>query len=118
MWQGGLGQKETSEHVGAKDAFGLAGRDGGQPLAGVLDRGIVDEDVEPAERLDGPTDGGPAEYLPPHIPRDPDSSPPMGFNESHGFPSVTVLVQVDDRDVGPLLRKRDRHGPADSAVPS
>ena len=116
MRQGGLGQVEHAENVGAEGAFELLGGDVGEVFLWVLLGGVVDEDVELAEflhclRHSVLTELGIADVSGHH-----QAPAALGQHHFQGVLRVLVLVEVQNRHVGPFTGKMHRHGASDAAV--
>src|SRR5690606_23969361 len=84
----------------------------------VLLGGVVDEDVEPTELVDGLPDGVAAELGVCDVAPEQEGPPALLLDLRLDLLGVPVLLEVDDRDVGALLGEVHGHGPADAAVAS
>jgi hypothetical protein len=60
----------------------------------------------------------PAERLAAQVARDPKRAHSALLDQPHGLPRVSVLVQIDERDVRPFLGEGECHGPANAAIAS
>ena len=108
---------EHREDVGLEGALQLLLGDVGDVLVGMLLAGIVDEDVEPAERRRPP-------WRPPRrrtslSPRSPAmviALRALLLDDLAGLLGVVMLAQIEDRDVGALAGEQHRDRPADAAV--
>src|SRR5690606_29157022 len=81
-----------------------------------LERGVVDEDVDPAELVDDPLHGIVAEGRVAHVARDGEAAPPLLLHRAPGLLGVLVLAEVEDGDVGSLTREEDEDRAADARV--
>src|SRR5690606_40108511 len=86
------------------------------PVPGGLLAGMVDQEVEPAERLDRAGDCVPAERLVAYVAGEGDAAAARFLDQCLGRCRIIVLVQIEDGDVGPLLGEADRDRTADAAV--
>ena len=107
---------EHREDVGPERALQLFRADVLQAILRVLLAGIVDQEVEPAERLDRSGHGFAAENLLTDIARDREAAPALLLDQRLGRLGVRVLVEIDDGDVRPLLGEPDRDRATDAAV--
>src|SRR5688500_16817679 len=80
--------------------------------------GVVDEDVEPAELLDGLGDGPFAETLVADVAGDGNRLAAFLLDDGLRLLRVVVLAQIEDRDVGAFPREQGGDRPADAAVGS
>jgi len=96
------------ENVGAEGALQLLGADVLQPLLRVLLGGVVDQQVEPAQRADGAGDRVLAERLVADVAGNGDAAPALLLDQRLGRCGMFVLVQVDDREIGAFLGEADR----------
>src|SRR3954468_1146844 len=91
-------------------------------LLGRVDRrlraGVVHEDVDPPELLDGLRDYSARLVLVLHVAAQRDRAPPLGLDEPGRVLRVVLLGQVGDRHVGALLRERRADGAADARGPA
>ena len=107
---------EHAEDVGPEGPLQLRGADVLEPVLRVLLGGVVDQQIEPAEGLDGAREGLAAERLVADVAGDREAAPPLFLDQLPGRAGVGVLVEIDDRDLGALLGEADRDRPADPAV--
>jgi hypothetical protein len=82
----------------------------------VLFGGVVDQNVEPAECLDGSLNGTLAEFFLPNVAGDENAIAAFALYQAPGFPGIAVFVAIHDRAIRPFLRKEDRNGASDAAV--
>ncbi len=82
----------------------------------LLERGVVDQDVEPAERLHGLRDRGLAEFRIGDVARQQDAAAPFVLDRALGFVGVLVLVEIGDRDVGAFAGEQHRDRAADAGI--
>ena len=78
--------------------------------------GIVDEDVEAAELVDGLLDCALAESLVADVARNRDRAAPFALDEPLGRCRIIVLAQIEDRDVGAFAGEQGCDRAADAAV--
>ncbi len=114
--ESGFGDVEHGEDVGAEGAFKLFGGDVGDGILGVLFGGVVDEDVEAAELLDGVFDGFAAERFVAYVAGDEVATPAFVFDEAFGFFGVFVFVEVEEGDVAAFYGEGEGDGTSDAAV--
>nr|WP_276602852.1 hypothetical protein [Nannocystis pusilla] len=114
--QGGLGQEEHREDVGAEGADELRLVDVLELVLGVLLGGVVDEDVEAAEAIDDLADGVAAERAVADVAADRQTGAALFLDLGGGLAGVAVLAQIDDGDVGALAGEQHGGGAADAAV--
>jgi hypothetical protein len=74
----------------------------------VLLAGVVDQQVELAERLDGARDRVLAERLVADVARDGQAAAALLLDQRLGRGRILMLVEIDDRDVRALLGEPDR----------
>src|SRR5205085_2806914 len=77
-----------------------------------LERGVVDEDVDPAELAGGRVDDAGAVRLLGQVPGDQHRPPAGSLDHALGLARVLVLVPVRDHDVRPFAREREGDGTA------
>src|SRR5262245_50166969 len=109
MGERSLREVEHPEDVRAERALGLLLRDLLQRLAGVLLRGVVDEDVELLQLLHRALDGLRAKRGRADVARLREGTAPLALDEARGLARVLVLLEIEDRDVGALGGERERH---------
>ena len=80
--------------------------DVGDVLGPMLLAGIVDEDVEPAELVDGLLDRSFAELLVADVAGDGDGAPALLLDDLLGLLRIVMLAQIDNRDVRALAREQ------------
>ena len=85
-------------------------------LVGMLLAGIVDEDVEPAELVDGLLDRALAEVLVADVAGDRDRLAAFLLDDLLGLRRIVMLAQIEDGDVGALAREQGGDRAADAAV--
>lgn len=96
----GTGQEECSVDVGLDRPVELLGREVGDVLDGVHDRGVVDEDIDLSEGLDDLLDDAVAALLIPDVLRDEKTLSARGGDERLGLVGVDLLLgKVDNRDL-------------------
>src|SRR6185503_15538504 len=88
----------------------------GDVLVGMLLAGIVDEQVESAELIDGLPDRTFAELLVADVAGDRDRPAPFLLDDLPGLGRIVVLAEIDDRDVRAFAGEQRRDRPADAAV--
>jgi hypothetical protein len=81
-----------------------------------LERGVVDEDVEPPQRLHARLHGLAAERRVGDIAGNEQRPAAFRLDCPAGLLRVFVLAQVDDRDICPLPGKQHRHRAPDARV--
>src|SRR5690606_21739327 len=113
---GGPGEVEHREHVGPERTLELLVAEVLEPVDDVLLGGVVDEDVEAAERFDGLRDRVVADRGRADVACDEERVPAFRLHLSSRTLRVIVLVEVDDGDVGALLREVHRDCAANTAV--
>src|SRR4051794_32164013 len=111
-----LDEMEQRAEVDREGAVPLLVRDLLERLVSHLERRVADEDVHPAELLDGLRDHGPAVGGVREVAGDQDGLLAGLLDPRRGVLRVLVLVEVGDEDVGALPGVRDRDGLADAAV--
>jgi hypothetical protein len=79
-------------------------------------RRVVDQNVDPAEGLDGFVDELAAIGGPGHVSLDEHAGPPFGGHQPLGFTRLVCLRQVHHRDIRPFPGKRQRHRSADARI--
>src|SRR5205085_1699673 len=107
-----------AEYVRPKRRFELLDGDVLDRLLLLLVRGVVHENVKPAERLDGFVDETLASVRALHIESLHDAAPPRLFDPALCLARVFFFFfgVVADSHVGTFAREGDRDGPADPAV--
>jgi hypothetical protein len=103
-----LGNMEHGEEIGPKGVLQLLGADVLEPVLRMLLAGIVDQQVESAERLDRTRDRVLAERLVADVARDDDAAAALLLDQRPGRRGIFMVVEVDDRNVGALLGEADR----------
>jgi hypothetical protein len=83
---------------------------------GHLERGVVDQDVDPAELADRPVHDFLAVLPLGQVAGHQDRRAPRLLDQGGGVLGVLVLGQVRDQHVGALAGERDGHRPADAGV--
>jgi hypothetical protein len=78
--------------------------------------GIVNENVEPAKLFYRLLNRLLAERLVADVTRDENAPAAFLLDLEPRLIGISVLVQIEDRDIRPLLRKVNRDGAADSAI--
>src|ERR1051325_11020437 len=78
--------------------------------------GIVDQDVDASELVDGLTHRALAKLLVAEISGNGDCAAAFGFDDLLGPGRIVMLTKIKDGDIGALAREQRRHGPADAAV--
>ncbi len=78
--------------------------------------GVVDQDVELAERGEGFVDDLAADLAIGHVTGEGQAATPVLFDHSAGFLSVLMLVEVENCHVGALTGVEHGHRAADAAV--
>jgi hypothetical protein len=81
-----------------------------------LVRGIVDQNVDGTELLDGPVDNRAAMLGILDIAGDEDTGGSCFFHQPPGFARVLVFIEVGDEHVGAFARKSESDGAADATV--
>src|SRR5690606_117828 len=104
------------EHVRPERLLELLVGDVLERVLVVLLGGVVDEHVEATELRDDLLDGLLAEPRVSDVALDQQRAPALGLDVALHLLGVLVLLEVEDRHVGALLREVDRHGAADAAV--
>ena len=107
---------EVAEHVGAEGALELLGVELGRIVDLVLLGGVVHQDVDAAELLDGALDRLPAEHLVADVAGEQERLASLCLDQARGLLRVVVFFQIEDRDQRALARHRDRDRAADAAV--
>src|SRR4051812_7381161 len=102
--------------VGLERALPLFGVDLERFVHGRLRAGVVHEDVDLPELVDGVSHDPARLILLLHVAAQRDRAPPLGLDERPGVARVLVLGQVGDRHVGALLRERDADRPPDARI--
>src|SRR5947199_782410 len=82
----------------------------------LLERGIVDQDVELAELRDGLLYSRLAESKISDVAGDRNAAPSFSFHQALGFFGIDVLVEIDNRHVGAFAGIKDRHRAADARI--
>jgi hypothetical protein len=101
---GGLDHVEGAEEVDLQDLLPVVDRHAhDQVIAG--DAGIVDEDVDLAERLEGGGDGLHARFRIGHVGRDVDGLPTESLDLGHGGFGDFLASHVHEGDVATLSRE-------------
>ncbi len=116
MRQRGAGHVEITMDVGAQGLVPFLVADGLQPVVMVLERGVVDQHVEPAEGLRRLRHGLVAESRFAHVAGDQQAAAAFGLDRAPGFARVVVFVQIDDGDVGAFAREQHAHRAADAGI--
>ncbi len=83
-----------------------------------LKRGVAHEDVEVTELARHPVHDRPAMLGARDVTGEQECASPLRFDEVGRLPSIVVLVEVADRDIGPLASERECDRLADTAVAS
>jgi hypothetical protein len=79
-------------------------------------RGVVDENIDAAERLDGALDHGTAMRAIAQIARHEDGFSPFLLDQLLDLLRVVVFAEIGDQHVRPLARIGDRDGSPNAAV--
>src|SRR5205085_3126180 len=111
-------QKKHGENVRPKCPFELALADLRDAFLRMLLRGIVYQDIDPAQFPLRSRHGRATKIFFPDIAGDQNALATLGFDQPLGLASVFVLIEINDADIGPLLRVQHRHGAPDPAVPA
>ncbi len=82
----------------------------------LLERRVVDQDVELAEFLDGAPDHIGADPALADVAGDGEAAPPLVLDRPLGHRRVLVLVEIEDGDIGALAGEQHRHRPADAGI--
>jgi hypothetical protein len=97
-----LGHEEHAEDVGLESALQLLLGDVANVLVGMLLASIVDEDVEPAQLIDGLLDGVIAKLSVANVAGNGDRLAALFLDDLPGLLRIVVLAQIEDRDVRTL----------------
>src|SRR4051812_39288144 len=103
---------KLAEDVDAERSLQLVGRKIGDILDRLLMSGVVDEDIDLAERFNRFLDDSSAMILVGDVATHQDGAPASRLNPVTGFLRVLVFLQISDQNVCSLSRKRDRNGPS------
>src|SRR6185437_6618910 len=87
-------------------------------LGDVLLGGVVDQDIELAEGLDGLADGPLADVAFSNISFDQNAATPLLLNQLSRAQSIFGLLQIEDGDIGPLFGEMHGNGLADPRIPA
>jgi hypothetical protein len=112
----GLGHEEHAEDIGLKRPAKLVLVDVGDAFVGMLLAGIVDEDVELAELIEGLPDRLFTKLLVADVAGDGDRALAFLLDDLLRFGGVVVLAEINDRDVRTLAREQRRDTAADAAI--
>ena len=80
----------------------------------ILERGVVDQHVQPAEPLHGAGDGGAAMLAVRDVAGNEDAALALRFHHALRLLGVPILAQIGDGDVCALAGEEHRHGAADA----
>src|SRR5690606_35350016 len=116
VWQRRLGHLEHAEDVGAEGLFPLLLGDVLEALLRVLLGGVVDQDVEPAERGYRLIDHLAADILVGHVAGEGQAAAPLLLYHAACFVGILILIQIEDHHIGALACEQHRHRAADAAV--
>ncbi len=82
----------------------------------LLERGVVDQDVEPPQLAHGLCDRAFTEFRTRHVAGNRDAAPPFVLNAGTGFFRVGMFVEIDDRNVRTFACEQHRHRTADPGI--
>jgi hypothetical protein len=116
MRQSRFGKIELGKDVRVESALQLAGCDSFEIFLRVLFGGIIDQDFQMPKLATNLADDPPAGSFLSDISLHRQAAPPLGFDHALGLGGVLFFVQISNGDVGALLGKKNRHGPADATV--
>src|SRR5438067_3809202 len=102
MREGRLGQIEHSEDIGLEGAPQLLLGDVSDVLVRMLFAGIVDEDIEPAELIDGFADRELTDLLVADVAGNRDRPAPFLVDDLLRLRGIVVLAKIEDSDIGTL----------------
>ncbi|PAV74130.1 hypothetical protein WR25_09724 [Diploscapter pachys] len=112
----GLRQIEHGMDVGREGQLPFLVADILQRLEAALVRGVVDQHVDPAERLHRLGDHGAALIGLRQVARDQYRLPPLRLDQRLGRLGIVMFVEIGDQHVGALARKGQGDRAADAAV--
>ena len=111
-----LGHVEVAVEVGLQRPVEMLEAEQVDLARVLLERGVVDQDVEPAQRLDGVLDRRRRERRVGDVALDQHGPAALAFDRVLGLLGVLVGVEVGDGDVGAFAGEEHRHGTADAGV--
>jgi hypothetical protein len=91
---------EIAVDVGLEGAVQLLLGDVFQRIRVFLKRGVVYQDIQPAQLPGGLLYGAPAKLGIGHIARNQDSPAALRFHRTQSLLGILMLIQVDDGDIG------------------
>lgn len=118
MGEGGLDQVEIGKYIGLKHAGELARRDVENAPLDVLHGVVVDQNVQPAEPLDGLGHAAFRRAWILQVPAEQQTLDAQLPDPRLRLRRVGLLVVVGDGHIRPLFGKGVGHRPADTAVPA
>jgi len=104
MRNGGLGHVEVAIEIGFDRAVEMLLGQLFETVDVLLERGVVHEDVELAQFVDGPLDGVFAEFRIGHVARDEDAAAALFLDGAFRLLGIFMLVEIGDGDIGALPR--------------
>ena len=105
MRQRGLGQEEHSEDIGLERPLELLLGNVADVLVVMLLSGIIDEDIEPAEFIDGLLHGILAKAFVADVAGNRDRVAAFTLHDLFGLRRVIMFAKVEDGDVRALARE-------------
>src|SRR5690606_27491412 len=111
-----LRHPDVREDVRAERLLELLGREVRDVPGLPLERGVVDQDVQPAELRGRALDDVATVLAVAEVAVERERAATGLADPAHGLARVVVLVVVGDRHVGPLAGERDGDGATDAAV--
>src|SRR5512139_3483922 len=116
MWQGRFSHVKIAKDVSAESFLQLFGGDGFKFCLWILDRRVVDQNVEPLKLIDGLLDRLPAKLFVTYIAGDGQTFAAFLLDLTLGFSRILMFVQIHNGDIRAFFRKSNSHCAPNAAV--